>query len=237
MRRQLTNVRVVNIGTVRPVIVLGRARGSTLADRRGRQRSGGAAMIRHHERTHSSLRSTLQSFALHGIASSLSIALVATWVGCGGSISTSQKSGEQPDSGASTSGEDSGGAPSTGGGDAAPSTGEAGPAANNGAPSDTYPAFAIDVAQVVDNGGPVLAAPVVVTITWSTDTGADTYNAFGDSIGASAYWSDINSEYGVGPAVSGTANHVSITTAPPTTYSDAQLDALVEASAGTTWPA
>ena len=96
-------------------------------------------MIRHHERTHTSLRSTLQSFALHGIASSLSIALVATWAGCGGSISTSQKSGEQPDSGTGTSGDDGGGMPGTGGGDAAVSTGDAGPAANNGAPSDTYP--------------------------------------------------------------------------------------------------
>jgi hypothetical protein len=194
-------------------------------------------MIRHHERTHTSLRSTLQSFALHGIASTLSIALVATWAGCGGSISTSQKSGDQPDSGTGTSGNDGGGAPGMTGNDAATAGDAASAADANGAPSDTYPAFAIDVAQVIDNGGPVLTAPVVVTITWSTDTGADTYNAFGDSIGASAYWKDINSEYGVGPAVSGAANHISITTAPPTTYSDAQLDALVESSAGTTWPA
>jgi hypothetical protein len=114
---------------------------------------------------------------------------------------------------------------------------DAAPEASHGAPSSTYPAFAIDVPQVVDNGGPTLTAPVVVTVTWSTDTNAATYNALGDSIGASTYWSDINSEYAVGAAVSGTANHVSITTAPPASYADSDLDTLVETNAGTAWPA
>lgn len=108
---------------------------------------------------------------------------------------------------------------------------------DHGAPSTTYPAFAVDVAQVTDNGGSVLSAPVIVTVTWSTDPDATTWNAFDDGIGPSAYWHTLNSEYGVGPSTSAAANHVSITTAPPTGFSDMDLDALVSAHAGVDWPA
>ena len=132
---------------------------------------------------------------------------------------------------------DSGGAPSPLADAGVTTALDAAPDVDNGAPSETYPAFPVDVAQITHNGGSVLAAPVVVTITWSTDTSADTYNAFGDSIGASSYWSTINSQYGVGAATSGPTNHVSITTAPPTSFADTDLDALVESSAGTSWPA
>jgi hypothetical protein len=107
----------------------------------------------------------------------------------------------------------------------------------NGMASTTYPAFKVDVASVVDNGGPVLSAPVIVTITWSSDPDAVTWNALGDAMGPSSYWHAINSEYGVGPSTSGTANHISITTAPPTEFSDSDLDALVTAHAGVDWPA
>jgi hypothetical protein len=111
------------------------------------------------------------------------------------------------------------------------------PDVDHGTPSTTYPAFAIDVARVIDNGGATLSAPVVVTVTWSTDPDAPTWNTFDDTIGSSSYWSTINSEYGVGPATSGEANHVSITTAPPTSFSDSDLDAYVTAHAGVDWPA
>jgi hypothetical protein len=108
---------------------------------------------------------------------------------------------------------------------------------DHGSPSATYPAFAVDVAQVVDNGGAVLPAAQIVTITWSTDTEADTWNTFGDTLGSSPYWAAINAEYGVGPATSGAANHVSITTAPPASFSDSDLDTFVSAHAGVDWPA
>ena len=91
--------------------------------------------------------------------------------------------------------------------------------------------------QVVDNGGSVLKSPVIVTITWSTDPDANTYDTLGDSIGASPYWRAINSEYGVGPTTSGASNHVSITTAPPAGgFNDQDLDSWVESSAGTLFP-
>ncbi len=90
------------------------------------------------------------------------------------------------------------------------------------APSDVYPAFPVDVAQVQARGGPILSSPVIVTITWTADPDAATYEAFGDVVGASSYWHAINSEYGVGSAASAPpiTNHVRITSPPP-----AQLDA------------
>ncbi len=140
---------------------------------------------------------------------------------------------EPVDSGATTNPVDAGngGQKDSGGGGTDASSSE------TGSPSSTYPAFPVDVAQVVDNGGPVLTSPVIVTVTWSTDTGAATYNALGDTIGPSPYWKDINSEYKVGVASSGTANHVSITTAPPTTFADTDFDSLVESNVGSSWPA
>ena len=114
---------------------------------------------------------------------------------------------------------------------------DARPDVSHGAPSTTYPAFAVNVAQVSDNGGAVLAAPQIVTVTWSTDPDVTTWNAFGDTLGASTYWGAINSEYGVGAATSGDTNHVSITTAPPSSFSDSDLDTFVSAHVGVDWPA
>jgi hypothetical protein len=112
---------------------------------------------------------------------------------------------------------------------------DAGP--DHGAPSDTYPAFPPDLPQLQFQGGSVLKSPVIVTVTYSGDPNAATFEAFGDAIGASAYWKAVTSEYGVGPAVSGTANHVSITTAPPATLSDRDIRTMVSTNAGTVWPA
>jgi hypothetical protein len=186
----------------------------------------------HRSKASASSGSALQSSAVGAIT----MLLVAAYAGCGGAGTPSVGAGAS-DAGVGakpTQGNDSGVES-----DAA-SPEDTGPGASdaNGATSTTYPAFPVDVAQVTDNGGPVLAAPVIVTVTWSTDPDAPTYDALGDTIGASAYWKEINSEYGVGPATSGAANHVSITTAPPSAgFADSDLDALVEASAGSSWPA
>jgi hypothetical protein len=101
-----------------------------------------------------------------------------------------------------------------------------------------YPAFPVDTPTVVTNGGKVLSAPNIVTVTWASDPQAATWNAFDDGIGPTTYWKAINSEYGVGPSTGGTANHVSITTAAPTTLADTDLDTLVSTNVGNgTWPA
>lgn len=106
-----------------------------------------------------------------------------------------------------------------------------------GAPSTTYPAFTPWMGQLSENGGPTLTAPVIVTITWDVDTNRATYEAFGDGIGASSYWSAAVSEYGVGAATSGTTNHVHISSTPPTMWADSDVQSFITANLGTLLPA
>jgi hypothetical protein len=123
-------------------------------------------------------------------------------------------------------------------------------AASDGAASTKYPAFAPDVPQIINNGGPVLAHPVIVTVTWSIDPNASVFEGFGDGLGATEYWADTVGEYGVGPATSGPGNHVSITTPAPTRMSDIDVVNLItsglagqdagvdpDAAPGSAWPA
>jgi hypothetical protein len=126
--------------------------------------------------------------------------------------------------------------------DAAPEA-EAAPPPDNGAPSQTYPAFLPEMGQLQNNGGLVMTKPVIVAITWASDPSAADFNTFADEIGATSYWKAASSEYGVGPAVSGAANHVSITTAAPASLTETQQAGtsdfmnMVTQNAGTTWPA
>jgi hypothetical protein len=104
-------------------------------------------------------------------------------------------------------------------------------ASDNGAVSTTYPAFTIDAPHIVNNGGSVLTAPVVVTITWpASDTNVATWEAMGDGMGASAYWKATTGEYGVGAAISGEANHVHMTEPLPATLSYTDLSNYVIAA-------
>jgi hypothetical protein len=107
-----------------------------------------------------------------------------------------------------------------------------------GGPNPTFPAFPVDTATIVNNGGAVLSAPQIVTVVWSSDPDYKTYLAMDDAIGASTYWSTLNSEYKVGPATSGASNHVVLATAAPASMSDADLDTFVDDNAGKNgWPA
>jgi hypothetical protein len=81
--------------------------------------------------------------------------------------------------------------------------------------------------EIRNNGGSVLAAPVVVTITWPGDPDVDAVEAFGDEIGGTKYWATIGADYGVGPTSSGASNHVRLTTAAPATWADSEVDAWV----------
>jgi hypothetical protein len=111
---------------------------------------------------------------------------------------------------------------------------EAGP---YGAPSTTYPAFTPWMAQLTNNGGPVLTSPVIVTVTWDVDTGRSTFEGFGDAIGSSTYWSGAVGEYGVGAATSGAANHVHLSTTPPAQWTDNDVQAFIKTNAGSVLPA
>lgn len=162
--------------------------------------------------------------------------------GCGGNTNTNNSPQTQNDAGEEnvSTMPTEGGASSSGSGGASDSgsKGDGSSATDGNTPSSTYPAFPVDIAQVMDNGGSVLSAPHIVTVTWSSDPQAATWNAFDDAIGGSTYWHAVNSEYGVGPATSTSADHVSITTAAPTALSDQDLDTMVSTNVGNgTWPA
>jgi hypothetical protein len=94
---------------------------------------------------------------------------------------------------------------------------------DHGAPSDKYPAFAVDMPELITNGGVSLTAPVIVTVTYPGDLNADSYETFGDKLGETSYWKSIVSEYGVGPTTSGAANHVRETTTLPASMTDSDL--------------
>jgi hypothetical protein len=119
------------------------------------------------------------------------------------------------------------------GGEDATTVVDAGP---YGAPSSTYPAFTPWMGQLSKNGGPILSAPVIVTITWDGDTGRTTFESFGDQIGGSSYWSAAVGEYGVGAATSGTTNHVHVSTTPPTQWGDTDVRKWIDANLGTLLP-
>jgi hypothetical protein len=97
--------------------------------------------------------------------------------------------------------------------------------------SVAYPAFAVDYPQIQKNAGVVMATPIVVTITWPGDRNAAQWEAFGDTIGASSYWSATTREYGVGKATSGPSNHVRMNHPLPKSLSYTALDDLVAAAA------
>jgi hypothetical protein len=113
------------------------------------------------------------------------------------------------------------------------------PPLDHGAVSTKYPAFTPATGQIQTGGGPVLAKPVVVTVTWPGDTRATDLETFGDTIGSGAYWTAIASEYGASAAVSGAANHLRLTDPAPASFTDAQLSKFISdnlSAAGTTWP-
>lgn len=101
-----------------------------------------------------------------------------------------------------------------------------------GAPSSTYPAFPPNFAQIDNNGGYVMKHPVVVAITWDTDPAQASFDTFVDSVGATAYWNATTSEYGIGAVMSGMTNHVHISTAPPATVQDSDLQNMIITNAG-----
>jgi hypothetical protein len=159
----------------------------------------------------------------------------AALLGCGGSSTTGNQGAPAQDAGA-VDAADAG----PGCGDNAPSGDDGG--VDHGAPSCTYPAFKPDFGQLVDNGGYVMKKPVIVPITWNSDTSQTMFDSFVDGLGSSPYWQTITKDYAVGAATSGTANHVHIATPAPATLSEtmdasSDLAKLITANAGMTWPA
>ncbi len=98
--------------------------------------------------------------------------------------------------------------------------GDAGDAAQE---ASAYPAAHPPMPQVVTNGGPVMKSPKAVPITFQSDTAAAQLEQFVTKIAGSNYWTAATSEYGVGALTAESAIRLSET--PPTTMSDAQVQA------------
>lgn len=77
---------------------------------------------------------------------------------------------------------------------------EAGASADDAALLPTIDAGALVLPRVLDFDGGVLASAHLVAVTFPGDPQSPQIDAFTSAIGASAYWSQVTSEYGVGPA-------------------------------------
>jgi hypothetical protein len=78
---------------------------------------------------------------------------------------------------------------------------------------------------IPNQGGPVIAAPEIVTITWQGDTIVSGLEAFDAWLVKSAFWKDMMAEWGVGPGTYVGAHHVP--TVAPATLDDADIQKLL----------
>jgi hypothetical protein len=141
------------------------------------------------------------------------VATAAVVLAACGSSSSNHSAPPSPDA---SSGDDAGG--------------EAADAGDEGSSGSVYPAFTVDVPQIRKNQGAVLTNPVVVTITWPGETNASSYEGFGDTIGASSYWTATTAQYGVGPATSGPSSHVRMNQPLPSSMSYDDVTSFVAAA-------
>ena len=162
----------------------------------------------------------------HSLAHEVTLALFTVGAACG--CSSSNKA-NTPTDGGDNPPTDSGAVDAPAGGD-------------GGADGGGYtPGFKADVGQIVQNGGPVVKSPKIVTVTWNADPNQAALEAFGDALGGSSYWAAVVGEYGVGAAMSGAANHAHVSTAPPATQDNSALETWIgqqiQGAPGTGWPA
>jgi hypothetical protein len=95
---------------------------------------------------------------------------------------------------------------------------------SSSASAEKYPAYAPNIGQIQNQGGTVLTSPKIVTITWASDPNAAAFEQFGDKLGASAWWTKVVGQFGVGAATSGAANHVSVAAELPATIEGTDLE-------------
>ncbi|MGE5186721.1 MAG: hypothetical protein ACM31C_31925 [Acidobacteriota bacterium] len=94
-----------------------------------------------------------------------------------------------------------------------------------GAPSTTYPAFAIQRPEITKGNGPVMTSVKVVPIYYQDDAEATTITDLVTKLAASSEWSAMVNEYGVGALT--VATPVTLSAATPTTLADADLRAIL----------
>lgn len=167
---------------------------------------------------------------LHLLAFPSALSVLLALGACGASSNGSNSSSQGDDAGGNEGGSSSGGSSgsSSGGGDSG-SPKDSGPA-NDGpfVRADHLP-FPLMVYQ----GGPILTATKVVSVTFAGDSNASTYDQLGQNIASSAYWDAVRPGYcetggstciGDGPA----GVSVQLTTAPAASYTDQQIQAFLQ---------
>ena len=85
-----------------------------------------------------------------------------------------------------------------------------------------YPAPHPSMPQIPNNGGAVLKAPVIITVTFPGDPLQDKEQQFDAEVGGLKWWSTVHDSYGVGPATSG--GNVLIADAAPATMTASELE-------------
>ena len=103
-------------------------------------------------------------------------------------------------------------------------TADAGAAADAAPEASRPPAPPLPV--IPNQGGPFIAAPEIVTITWQGDAIASSLEAFDAWMVKSAFWKDMMAEWGVGPGTYVGAHHVP--TVAPATLDDADIQKLLK---------
>lgn len=81
---------------------------------------------------------------------------------------------------------------------------------------------------IPNQGGPIVAHPEIVTITWSSDALAPDLEAFDGWLVASSFWSTMMAEWGVGAGTHGGAYRVP--TAAPATIAESDVAQIIEAA-------
>ena len=89
--------------------------------------------------------------------------------------------------------------------------------------------------QVVNLGGSFLASPKVQPILYASDSAGSDIMAFLQELASTSYWSQTTGEYGVGPLTILPA--IVLTTAAPTTITDAMLESNLAANTSGGYPA
>ena len=79
---------------------------------------------------------------------------------------------------------------------------------DGGPNAKSYPAYPYSLPELVSSGGPVLANPTIVPITFDGDPMRDDIEAFVTKLASSSYWKAIGADYGVTGATAGTPIHL-----------------------------
>jgi hypothetical protein len=92
-------------------------------------------------------------------------------------------------------------------------------------PDGAFESASHTLSTIPNNGGPVLAHPLVVTVTYADDPNRSYVEGLGAYLATSPWLSTVGAEYGVG---TGSSKNVELTQNAPHAISDAEVQALVE---------